>query len=227
MLGAVELRPADLVDFTLYDVADPTSRAAIVAAGRRQLADDGCAILSGFCRSDAVAAMAKEVMGILPQAHRRDIMMSAYGGIDPESVPAGDPRGRRHPYCMHSVATDEFDPDGPVLRLYNWDGLTRLIADILDEPHLYRVADPLMSCNATILGPGDQHGWHFDSNDFVVSLLLQAPEGGGRFVFVPNIRGDDDPNYAGVAAAMDGDERLLRQPPMAPGALILFRGRGS
>ena len=90
-----------------------------------------------------------------------------------------------------------------------------------------RVADPQLSCNVTIMGDGDQHGWHFDSNDFVISLLLQAPMGGGCFVFAPGIRSEADQNYDGVAAAMDGDPGLLRQPLMAPGALILFRGRNS
>ncbi|MSP87665.1 MAG: 2OG-Fe(II) oxygenase [Alphaproteobacteria bacterium] len=218
---------ADPVDGTRYRLDDPAVRAALVAEARRQLAHDGCAILPSFVTPKAVARMAGEVMDLLPHAHRRDLLLRAYPGEPDESVPAGDPRRRATPFAMNSVATDQFDPDGPVMRLYIWDGLTRLVADMLDEPLLYRVADPLMSCNATILGDGDQHGWHFDSNDFVISLLLQAAEAGGRFEFAPAIRGPGDENLVGVAAAMDGTSPLLRQPPMAPGALILFRGRNS
>lgn len=219
--------PGDLVDLDRYLLNSESGRAAIIAEGRRQLAVDGCAILPGFVRPDAVARMAAEVMDLLPGAHRRDLMLGAYGDVSAEGLPSDDPRLRRTPYSMHAVATDQFEPAGPVLRLYMWDGLTQLISDMLDEPVLYRVADPLMSCNATILGEGDQHGWHFDSNDFVISLLLQAPEGGGRFIFAPGIRSDLEPSYADVAAAMDGDASLLREPPMEAGALILFRGKYS
>jgi hypothetical protein len=219
--------PDDLVNLVRYRLGDPVTLAAIVAEGRRQLAADGCAILPDFVGPGVAQRMADEILGLMPWAHRRDLMLRAYANVDETGLSAGDPRRRANPYCMHAVATDQFDPAGPVLRLYMWDGLTRLVAEILDEPRLYRVADPMMSCNATILGEGDQHGWHFDSNDFVVSLLLQAPAGGGRFVFAPGIRSEADQNYDCVAAAMDGEGRLLRQPPMAPGALILFRGRNS
>ena len=44
--------------------------------------------------------------------------------------------------------------------------------------------------------PGGEQGWHFDDNEFVVSLLLQKPAVGGEFEYVPMIRerrrsGDD------------------------------------
>jgi UDP-N-acetylenolpyruvoylglucosamine reductase len=54
------------------------------------------------------------------------------------------------------------------------------VGAIYIDPATRRVADPLLSCTVTYLAEGDQHGWHFDGNDFVVSLLLQAPESGGR-----------------------------------------------
>ena len=32
---------------------------------------------------------------------------------------------------------------------------------------------------------GDEHGWHFDGADAVVTLMLQAPLAGGQFEYVP------------------------------------------
>ena len=58
-------------------------------------------------------------------------------------------------------------------------------AQMLDEPALFQLADPVMACTATVMYEGDTHGWHFDLNDFVVSILLQAPEAGGTFDFAP------------------------------------------
>ena len=40
--------------------------------------------------------------------------------------------------------------------------------------------------------PGGEQGWHFDDNEFVVSLLLQRPAVGGEFEYAP-----DDPQRAG------------------------------
>ncbi len=217
--------PRELVDTDRYPLGDEAARGMIVAQARRGLAAEGCAILPGFVRTEVAARMAQEVRALVPIAHRRDIELRAYPGEPDATLPATDPRMRRHPFCMSVVAADEFPRDGLIMRLYGWDGLTELIAATLGESSLHRCADALLSCNATVMGDGDQHGWHFDSNDFVVTLLLQAPERGGRFVFAPGIRDDDRPNYAGVARAMDGDEDLLRVPAMAPGALVLFRGK--
>ena len=55
--------------------------------------------------------------------------------------------------------------------------------------------------------PGDELGWHFDGADFVVTLLLQAPEAGGAFEFAPMLRSEDDRNDEGVRALLAGDER--------------------
>lgn len=219
--------PRDLVDIQRYRLDDPAQRRTIVEAGRHGLAEAGCATLPGFVPAAATARMAEEALHLLPATHRRDQMMRAYPNEPEDGFAEDHPRRRRHPFRQNVVGADEFAPDGPIMRLYEWDGLTRLIADLLELPALFRVADPLLRCNVSIMGDGDQHGWHFDSNDFVVSLLLQAPERGGRFVFAPGIRSDDDPNYAGVARAYDGDPAVLRMPTVEPGTLVLFRGRNS
>lgn len=217
--------PRDLVDLDRYKLGDAAARAAVVADGRTGLAREGCAILPGFVPADAVARMAAESMRLLPQTHRRDQLMRAYPNDPEEGFPADHPRRLRHPFRQNVIGGDEFAPDGPIMRLYRWDGLTALIADLLELPALHRVADPLLCCNVSIMGDGDQHGWHFDSNDFVVSLLLQKPERGGHFVFAPAIRSDADPNYDGVARAFAGDPAVLRTPTIEPGTLVLFRGR--
>jgi hypothetical protein len=217
--------PADLIAVERYRLDDEGEHATILAEARRQLAAEGCAMLPGFVRPAAAAAMADEIQALVPRAHRRDVMLNAYGPPPDADLPPDHPRARTHPYCMHVVASDLFASDGPVMRLYLWDGLTRLIASALGEAELHRCADPLLRCNATVMGAGDQHGWHFDSNDFVVTVLLQAASRGGEFEFAPGIRDDTDPAQAEVAAAMDGTSPRLRRLRASPGTLILFRGK--
>lgn len=217
----------DMIDRRRYDLDDPAARHAIVAEGRRQLRAEGFAALPGFVTPAAAAAMAEEGLATLPQAHRRDRMLGAYD-IEPGPDMAADhPVRRRHPYCMHVTATDLLPPAGMIRGLYERDDMTELVADLLEETSLHRCADPLLSCAVTLMGEGDQHGWHFDSNDFVVTLLLQKPEQGGDFEFCPGIRSDADQNFAGVAAAMDGAARGLRRPCVEAGTLMLFRGKQS
>lgn len=96
---------------------------------------------------------------------------------------------------------------------------------MLDEPALFQLADPVMACTSTVMYEGDTHGWHFDLNDFVVSILLQAPESGGTFDFAPNIRRDGEENYPAVAAAIDGHSAGVRSIKVEAGTLLLFCGR--
>jgi hypothetical protein len=114
-----------------------------------------------------------------------------------------------------------------VQRLYCWDGLTRFIADVLELDELHRVLDPIFNCNLSIAGDGDSHHWHFDSNDFVVSLLLQRSEAGGNFEFAPYIRSETDENYPGVADVLRGARDRVKSVRVEPGTLVLFCGKYS
>jgi hypothetical protein len=217
--------PERLVDLDRYPLFDPAGRTAILEAGRRNLAECGAAVLPGFLLPDGVALLAAEAMASMPAAHRRDRMLRAYGRAPEDWMAADHPVRRTSPYRMRVLATDQMDPAGATLGLYEWQPLTELVRDLLGLYALYRVEDPLMHCNFTYLGDGDEHGWHFDGNDFVVSLLLQSARRGGAFEYAPGIRSADDENFDGVAAVMNGSPGLTRLLAVEPGTLALFRGR--
>ena len=61
----------------------------------------------------------------------------------------------------------------------------------------------------------------------VTTLLLQEPEAGGVFEYVPAIRSDDDENFAEVEAVLDGRSNRVRQNHLQSGTLSLFRGHYS
>jgi hypothetical protein len=215
-----------IIDLTSYPLHHPEGRAALVAEARRSLAEGSFVRLPGFVLPAAVLAMAREAESACAAGgFRRDYLLGAYGGRSEPDLPEEHPARRRHPYSMHVVAQDVLPEEGLVRRLFAQDMMTDLIRDMLGEPELYRCADPLVSCVTTHLAPGDQHGWHFDANDFVVSLLVQKPEEGGEFEFVPGIRSDGAENYDSVAAAMDGRCSALRRLPVEAGTLIVFQGK--
>ena len=87
------------------------------------------------------------------------------------------------------------------------------------------MADPLARLNIMGYGDGEGIGWHFDRARFTVTLLLQAPEGGGQFEYRRDLRSEDDPNYEGVARLLAGQDPAVGRLPLAPGTLNLFAGK--
>ena len=219
------MRAESLVDLSRYPLLDPVGRTQVVAAAQRSIKAEGSAVLPGFLTPDAVDAMAAEARALIPVSHRRDLTLGAYSSAPKAWMDDGHPVRRLAPYRMQVTAADQMAPDGPTLSVYEWPPLAEFVADVLGFSQLFRVADPLMRCNFTILGDGDEHGWHFDQNDFVVSLLIQKPEQGGIFEFAPNIRSDDRENYDDVRAVMDETSDKVRRISADPGTLALFRGR--
>jgi hypothetical protein len=216
---------ADLVDLERYPLSDDAAIAPIADSCRRQLQESSFACLPGFLKAGAAQAMTTEVLDAIPRAYRREQSFSAYEEAGSLKFEPDHVRRRIHVSRQFVVAMDVLGKAGLLRTLYSDETLTRRIAQMLDEPVLFPLADPVMGCTATVMYDGDNHGWHFDLNDFVVSILLQAPDAGGTFDFAPNIRDDGDENYAGVAAALDGRSEAVRSIKMEAGTLLLFCGR--
>ena len=106
------------------------------------------------------------------------------------------------------------------------DGLTlaRFIADTMNKAHLFAMEDPLARVNVMAYREGEALNWHFDRSEVTTTLLLQAPESGGRFEYRTNLRSADDPNYAGVARLLAGNDQDMRSIDASPGTLNVFRG---
>ncbi|MBC6440054.1 MAG: 2OG-Fe(II) oxygenase [Rhodospirillales bacterium] len=75
------------------------------------------------------------------------------------------------------------------------------------------------------MNDGDSHGWHYDEAQFTVSVMLQAPDGGGRYEYVSGLRGEDFDDYDGLSRVLDGDRSRVEAVPITPGTLMLFGGR--
>ena len=78
-----------------------------------------------------------------------------------------------------------------------------------------------------VIAPGRAHPWHFDTNEFTVSMLTQEADGGGVFEYCPNIRSATAENFDHVRAVLAGESGLVRRLGLRPGDLQLFLGRFS
>jgi hypothetical protein len=215
---------AALVDLERWPIADldaPAAR-AVVAAARHELETTGLCLLPGFLTERARHAMAAEVEARVAEAYRRDVWFGLGTGYRGTSASAD---GRSCRYAMRALACDRLDPAGPLRTLFGWDGLTALIGALIGE-RLYPSADPLASLSVTILEPGDEHGWHYDENDVVISLLLQSAKSGGHFELLPGCRDQADAR-AVEDRVLAGETGGLVRPAVDAGTLSLFRGRRS
>ena len=219
---------ADTLDLDRYPIADLDTPAgqALLARSREALARENLLLLPGFIRPAATARLAGELLQALPSAYRRDRTIEGIGTYRDHPASAN---GRRIEIANRSrqaiLAGDQIPQEGGLWTLFRWQPLTDFIAAVVGVERLYRSADPLAALSATALGDGDTHGWHFDENDFVVSLLLQEPEAGGQFEVLPDARVDAGIDYERCAAALAGTAADLRRPRLEAGTLSLFRGQ--
>ena len=190
------------------------------------MAAEGSVTLENFVLPGALAAMLEEARAAEADAYRRNQGYSAYL-VQEATGSKNHPTQRLHRYALSAVANDRLQPDGALSTLYRDREFIRFIADILKEPQLYPLGDPMLGLTLTYLRDGDEHGWHFDANDFVVSLLLQDADEGGVFEFAPFVRSMDEPNFETVEAIMDGDRGPLRAIRARPGTLAIFAGKRS
>lgn len=219
----------DLIDTDLYPIDEPESheRKQLVERCRAELDEHALCCLPDFVRPEGLRAIIKEMRALEDEAHYNDYLRTAYGWMDNSGFPRGHPRSalfaRRFGYLLtHQV------PDVALIRaLFFWDPLTDFVRDALGFTALFRSACPTLSIQLNYMREGDVLPWHFDSNDGVVSLLLDSADEGGQFQVAPYVREEHDEHYDLVQRAFDEDPGIVREPRMPPGTFILFKGRRS
>jgi hypothetical protein len=101
------------------------------------------------------------------------------------------------------------------------------IRTALGEPEekFFRYDDPLADVIINVVEQGNGFPWHFDTNNFTVTLAIQNGEDGGEFEYVPHLRTSEDEKYSEVTRVLDGGSAKVRQLQLQPGDLQIFRGR--
>src|ERR1700733_9240164 len=216
---------AALVDLERYPLGDDAGFAPVAERCRAQLRESSFASLPGFLHPGVTEAMTREVLDAIPRAYRREQSFSAYDESSLAQYPVDHVRRRKHESRQFVVATDVLSKAGQLRTLYGSQTLAQRIAQMLGEPALFQLADPVMGCTSTVMYEGDTLCLLFELIYLVVSILLQARGAGGTFDFAPNIRKDGEENYAAVAAALDGRSQAVRSIKVEAGTLLLSCGR--
>ncbi|MCD2195048.1 arpA protein [Actinomycetospora endophytica] len=218
-----------IIDTDRYPLDDPGAPAwdAVVEQARRDLRAEGATVLRDVVRPELRDRLRAEGDAVAPHAHTATAQVNVYNTDPNPTLPPEHPSRvaltRRNAF----VARDHIPADHLIQTLYQNAGFRELLAACFELPAVHPLADPYSALTLNVVAPGDDHPWHFDTNEIAVSLLTRAPDEGGSFEYCPGIRTPDGENLAGVRAVLDGDRGPVRSLDLRPGDLQLFRGRYS
>jgi hypothetical protein len=218
---------SDLIDYRRHPIHETGARRdALIARMREDLARDGCAVVSGFLTETGIAAVAAEAQGVAHKGHHSRSRTNAYFTRDDPGLPADDPRRQFFDRSNAFVPADNFRKDGPLRTIHDSPGFDDFIQACLQETAFFRYADPLADVIVNAAGAGNGFPWHFDTNNFTVTIAIQNADAGGAFEYAPHIRADGE-NFDEVARVLNGTSDKVRILHLKPGDLQIFRGRYS
>jgi hypothetical protein len=222
----------NLIDLDRYPLNDLAGTAGqhLIDQTRFVLDQDGSCSLPGFVHQSAVAEMTAEASTLLHLAYQGPTEVTPYffnydlGKGD--EIADDHPLKRKGKRNLSQVASDLIPDQHKLSRLYFSSVLTDFLAAVLGEV-VYRNQDKYQSLNISVMNAGGCQQWHFDSGPMVTTLLLQAPEDGGVFEYVPDLRSDENENFEQVQQVLDGASDRVKQLKLEAGTLSLFRGHYS
>ncbi|MEM9562842.1 MAG: arpA protein [Actinomycetota bacterium] len=220
----------ELVDLDRYpiDRPDDARYRQVVAMARDGLRSVGCAVIPDLVRGPALDRLGHEIRDRKHTTHYSTEVINPYF-----HVAADDAYPDRHPkntFLERSsgfIPGDSWEATTAMRILFEQPDLARFLADCLEVDQLHPYADPLAGLTANILDPGQQFTWHFDTNEFAVTVLVEAAEAGGLFEYVPNIRSVDDEGFDAIQRVLEGGRDDVVTLDLQPGDLQIFRGRYS
>ena len=216
------------IDTNRYPIGEAGSaRDDLVADLRAAIEKEGCAVLKGFVRSEHLGELVAESDRVAIHGHRNFNRTNPYFTKDRPDLPASHPLRRFYDRSNAFVPADNFGSESILRAIYEWPAFAPFIQAVLGETRFYRYADPLADVIVNLAEAGNGFPWHFDTNNYTVTLAIQNAETGGDFEYSPHLRSPTDENYTGVEAVLDGDSSLIRTLRLEPGDLQIFKGRYS
>ena len=221
---------SSLVDLGRYPLDRPGSdryRKSVDEA-RAGLRSMGCAVVKDMVRADAVEVLAREIRDRKHTTHYSTETINPYFHTEPNpDHPTHHPVNTFIERSSGFIPGDSWKPGCALDVLFRSPELAEFLADCLEVPTLYCYADPLAGLTANILDPGQQFTWHFDTNEFAVTVLVEEADEDGLFEYVPNIRSAGDEGFDAIQAVLEGGRDRVVTLDLRPGDLQIFRGRYS
>ena len=210
------------------DQLDHPLRSAIIKQVKTELAADGCAVIRDFFSEEGLDCLLAEANARKPQTYYSPQKLCNIYLNEGDAAFAGDhPRNIFIPRTNGFITADLFDDDTASHRLYYWEPLKQFLADCLGKEELFIYEDPVSNMIVNVGKPRQQFNWHFDTNEFTITMLLKPAQSGGHFEYVPGLRSRDDECYDDVKKVLDGDRSRVSRLELNAGDLQFFLGRFS
>jgi len=217
------------LDLKTYPLDKPGSAEwqALVDQCRADLARDGMFSLPAFMDPEVAQQAAIDALPKFEtESFRHEREHNIYFLKTIPGLPDDHPALARFKTSNNTLCLDQVT-GSPMAQLYEWPEFAGFIAAVMEKPAMYTMDDPISGMNVMAYREGQALNWHFDRSEFTTTLLLQAPEEGGEFVYRTDLRSDSDPNYDGVARMLTGEDPEVRTLTLAPGTLNVFRGKNT
>lgn len=221
-----------LVDLDRYpiDKLDQPDGQALVDQCRADLAATAAATLPGFLRQEALARLTTETQKLIPLSRRfaEAPRVTFPEGDEPDgSAFEAEVRTMKHANSYNQILNYQIPNNSDLRAIYLCPTMTEFVRQVRNLKELYHSQCPHLALTMKAAFEGDTDGWHYDPNDGVVTLLLQAADEGGEFEYAPNIRSRENQNYDRVKRLFESPETEARGILQNPGTFTFFNGRNS
>jgi len=199
----------------------------LIDKNKKLLDQDGCCVLPNFIKTQSLSKMKEEVERNLNKIYwTKDSHNPYFTKDDPEL-------SKDHPKRIFTfresgyLNSDDLETDSDLDTLYESDEMLKFVSDSLGVYPLYKWADPLGKNPYSVMHKDHYFPWHFDGNEFTLSILIQKADKGGLFEYSPDLRNENNENFDEVTKVLRGDRKTVKSLDLKPGDLQIFKGRFS
>jgi len=233
--GDVSLAPVampkleDFVDLIQYPIHDLSSakRQTLVDQCRKELDAVGCCHIPDIIRPESIERMRQEVERQRENIYWSENSHNPYMTKEDTSLAENHPARSFERRSSGFVNSDILEETSDLRAIYDCDVMVQFVSDCLGVGPIFRWADPLGRNPYSVMDEGDYFPWHFDGNEFTVSVLVQEPIKGGEFQYSPDLRTPEEENLEEVAKVLAGDLSKVHSLILKPGDMQIFKGRFS
>ncbi len=216
----------DLVRYPIHELDNPITK-KLIADCRKELDRVGCALIPNFMLNESLQRMHTEAMRLMPETFWSQQRHNPYMTKDDTSLPEDHPQRFFQDRSSGFINSDLLEEHSDLNAIYANEAMTRFVGECVGVGPIYNWADPL-GCNPySIMGDDQYFPWHFDGNEFTISILVQEAEEGGVFEYAPDIRSPEEENFDKVHAVLKGRRDNVQALQLRAGDLQLFKGRYS
>jgi len=221
---------SEIINHVAYPIDEPDHprRQAIIDQVRAELTDDGCAVIRNFFSPAGLTTLLAEAKQRKPQTYYSPSKLcNVYLNDGDTRFPEDHPLNSFIPRTNGFITADLFGTETAAHRLYYWSPLKQFLAECLGKKELFIYQDPISNMVVNVGKPGQQFNWHFDTNEFTITMLLQPALSGGHFEYIPALRSAENECYDDVKGVLEGERSRVKRLELNAGDLQFFLGRFS